>query len=300
MASNPELQHCKQDEYLRHAESISFWREMNPHLTISDDPFAKAFAPFDYVTEGKEVAQVKDEGYFHINPVIPVADCEAIAKGVLRIVERGAHPLFVLLYDEYWQLIPRLGRILEPILGPDYRAVGDFWAWCVSPTAGPCGWSIHRDSWSAAELRDDGRPHRATIWIPFTDATPSNGCMYLVPTNRDENLPDNRTSYSVKNLQDVRALPASAGSILGWNQDVLHWGGRCSPYAPNPRISIAIYVESSEAKPYRPNVRIDFQAALPFQRRLAMIGAMIGIYQSTFYIPEKFANTAKKWTSILD
>src|SRR5207244_2616081 len=91
------------------------------------------------------------------------------------------------------------------------------------PTPGASGWPPHCD--------DANRPNRVTVWIPLSDATLDNGCMYVVPRDRAAADADAR-------LQACRALPAAAGSILGWNFDVLHWGSTCTRPG-EPRIAIS-------------------------------------------------------------
>jgi ectoine hydroxylase-related dioxygenase (phytanoyl-CoA dioxygenase family) len=129
----------------------------------------------------------------------------------------------------------------------------------------------------------DGRPTLLTVWIPYTDATPENGCIYALPTSLDPNLPNHQEIRMVPHAQYVTALPADAGSIVAWNQFILHWGGRCSPYAPHPRISTGIYFQSSAEPDYRRAV--PFDAPLPFETRLTLIANAFRRYHETFGFP---------------
>jgi hypothetical protein len=85
----------------------------------------------------------------------------------------------------------------------------------------------------------DGSPHSLTMWLALSDATPLNGCVYLVPMHLDPDAGRPGVHHQVRNAQDIRALPAPAGSMLAWNQNILHWGGRSSRHGGGPRISIA-------------------------------------------------------------
>jgi hypothetical protein len=57
------------------------------------------------------------------------------------------------------------------------------------------------------------------------DATPDNGRIYVVPATREPNYSGDLKQCKANTLQDVRALPAKVGSVLGWNHQLLPWGG---------------------------------------------------------------------------
>ena len=46
-----------------------------------------------------------------------------------------------------------------------------------------------------------------------------------------------------------RALPAAAGSVLGWTSKLLHWGAMADAHAP-PRISISFEYQAAAAPLY--------------------------------------------------
>src|SRR5438093_1083574 len=94
---------------------------------------------------------------------------------------------------------------------------------CLRSTGAPSGRSG----------RGRGRRNRLTTWVPLTDATLSNGCMYVVPKSTDERVQQAVENYSSRKmsmgdvqrlLQHARALPARAGSVLCWGFGLLHWG----------------------------------------------------------------------------
>ena len=187
----------------------------------------------------------------------------------------------------------RIAPVLTPILGENYRVLGDFWIWCISQRTASAGWRPHRDYQFRRRitLRDDRRPMIVTVWIPFTDATPLNGCMYLVPMASDPNIPDRLNSYQVSNLQDIRALPAQAGSVLAWNQYVMHWGGAASKWADCPRMSTGIYAQAGDV-PLFTDKPVDFDQALPFARRLSLISSNLLLYQSEHGFPSELVEIA--------
>jgi hypothetical protein len=113
----------------------------------------------------------------------------------------------------------------------------------------------------------------------------------VLPTHLDPNYPDNLQERSVprKSLQDIRALPAEAGAVLGWNEYALHWGSRSSRWADGPRISLTARFQSrdlggSDLVTLEPNSSFNFSA------RLATIGAVFNTYNQRKKCPEALVN----------
>lgn len=290
---NPEVEYFQPksgslQEHLKRFDQRSTWTELNPQLSLSDQPFQAGLRfEFESADAERAVAQASLEGYLQSrSPVIPERLCQALSQAVETLLAHRFHPIYVALYDEYWQVMQGIQAYLEPVLGPGCHPVGDFWSWCISPTTAPAGWAPHRDyQFKTKTLREDGRPMLVTCWLPFRDATPLNGCMYLVPQNLDPNLPDHPEKYGLT-LQNVRALPARAGTVLAWNQFVFHWGSRCSSFAEGPRISTGIYYQSADVDPYVDKV-VDFQKPLPFESRLAFIASNILNYHQYHDYPQE-------------
>jgi hypothetical protein len=272
-------------EFPIRAGSVDFWRGLCPALTISDSPFAALDGPVSFEPKAiaREVQRVRRDGYFKTQPALESAVNESLADAVRRVIGAGFHPLFVSVYDEFWKPLARLGAVLEPVFGAPPRLLGDFWVWCVGPGQAPAGWAPHRDHEVEETLEANGTPRLLTVWIPFTDATPENGCIYALPTSLDPNLPFTPEIRAVPEVQNVIALPAAAGSVIGWNQYILHWGGRCSDYATQPRISTGIYFQSSAVADYR--TPVPFDQDLPFEQRLQLIALAFRRYHSTFGFP---------------
>ena len=130
------------------------------------------------------------------------------------------------------------------------------------------------------------------MWIPLTDATPLNSCIYLVPADRDPTYgtPEDR-QWQHKHA-DVRALPAAAGSVLSWTQAVLHWGSSASARETLPRISVAFEFQSGQVPPMndpltRPN-------EIPgFDQRLALIGKQILQYRHMYPLAPEIEGLAQ-------
>jgi hypothetical protein len=276
-------------------ESPDLWRRINPHLTISDTPFTDRPATYDFSLPDIERArlQICEDGYLQTGPGVPANDCRALSLAIERIIEARYHPMFLAVYDEYWRVLQRIAPLLTPILGEHYRVLGDFWIWCISHRTASAGWRPHRDHQFRRRitLRDDRTPTIVTVWIPFTDATPLNGCMYLLPLPRDPNFPDRPDAFEASSLQDVRALPAQAGSVLAWNQYILHWGGAASRWADGPRMSTGIYAQAGDV-PLFTEKPVDFDQTLPFAKRLSLIASNMLLYQQEHRFPPELVDMA--------
>lgn len=280
------------EQQLNRIEQRQTWMDLNPELTISESPFVPNSQGFRFDSEDaqKAIAQVSLEGYLMSRPgLITPGLCQALARAVERIQGEGFHPLYAAVYDEYWQVLHGIQPYLESILGPGCYPVGDFWTWFISSKTANAGWAPHRDlQFKTQTLREDGRPTIVTVWLPFSDATPLNGCMYLVPMNLDPNLPDHPERYGLS-MQNIRALPASAGTVLAWNQYVFHWGSRCSPFADGPRISTGIYYQSADVPPFV-SKRVRFDQALSFETRIAYIASNVLNYHQYHGYPDEILN----------
>lgn len=70
-------------------------------------------------------------------------------------------------------------RLLSAYLQPDYKLFPYVWAHYVPPNSS--GWNPHVDT----DDTGDGA-NELTVWLPITDATLDNGCIYVVPGNADD------------------------------------------------------------------------------------------------------------------
>jgi hypothetical protein len=288
--------------HLAEIESPDLWRRINPHLTITDSPFADRKPEYEFPPRDIERArlQIREDGYLQSRPGVSPEDCRGLASAIERIIEAGYHPMFLAVYDEYWQVMQRVAPLLTPILGANYRVLGDFWIWCISQRTVGAGWRPHRDNQfrRRTTLRDDRTPMIVTVWIPFTDATPLNGCIYLLPMQSDPDFPDRSNLVQPASLQHVRALPASAGSVLAWNQYVLHWGGSASKWADGPRMSTGIYVQAGDV-PLFTEKPVEFDQALPFAKRMSLIASNLLLYQPEHRFPPELVEIALRLVKAL-
>lgn len=266
------------------ATSPVFWKDLNPDLCITDFPF-KSFPPASIpdtcIRAGFQ--NLKEEGYFQTQPVIPEALAARFAVAVHNVVAAGFPAVFSFVYDEFWGIVRYIERIFKPTLGENYRlSPGDMWIWHVDREGRSTGWGPHRDLFDTSSLRPDGSPRILTVWVPLTDASPRNGCMYVVPTHLDPHYPSrlNERSVAVDALQNIRALPAAAGSLLGWSPMILHWGGRHSGHPVAPRTSVAFYLNDGSPE-FGGGLSARSETFLPFWYRLGAIAAMINLFDGS-------------------
>ena len=265
---------------------VQYWRRLNPQCTITDNPFPESPSPYSISRDEMEehLVQIRKEGYFQTSPIVDPADMEPLRECITRVVTHGHSATYALIYDEFYHIMAKLGNVLSPILGPDFQLVPDeYEAYYVPQADGATGTSPHRDSLrTATSIEPDGTPTLVNVWIPLTDTTTLNSCMYVLPAHLDRHYPRRRegaiaphsspdvVDLQPKDLQSIRSLPAQAGSVLCWSTHLLHWGARSSKYATHPRISFAMYYQSCRVPPYH-EVTMDIPSPLPFEYRLRLI-----------------------------
>lgn len=256
--------------------TVDYWKALNPEMSITDYPF---LAPADMQAQlpAAEVErclrQMREEGHFRLESVLPKERMARMAKVVDKVVAAGYPPAFAYVYDDFWQVFRDLSPFFTALYGEGYRVVTNLWAWHIPPSGDYHGFKPHRDMTAKNTLRSDGLPIFGTVWIPLTDVTTQHACMYVLPTNQDPNVPRNLNSYAVpqESVQAIRALPAAAGSIMGWNTFALHWGSKSSKWANGPRISIATYIKRAEERSLN-SVSVQPNQFLSLEARLAVIG----------------------------
>ncbi len=262
---------------LEQIQNPDFWQSLNPDLSVCQDlalkPGTELIIDESHLQE--LLLNLKEEGYFQLDGLIPAQEVEKLAVGIERLQQHHLRPAFILVYDEAWQLFRRFSPLLSAILGSDYREI-TFWAWYIDPKKAETGWKPHIDR--VSKLRPDGLTDSVNIWIALTNATPLNGCMYIVPANLDPSY-GRAVNQPEFPLQSIRALPVPAGSILCWNSQVWHWGGKSSTKATQPRISIAKEFQRGDVAPYVHPV-LDPLVSLSLPERLGLVGLHILKYRN--------------------
>jgi len=263
----------------------SFWKSLNPNLHICDDDFLQqTIIDFDQSVLNFVTNQSLNEGYFQLDPVewsLPISE---MATAITNLKTNNIQTVFAFVYDEYWIMFYKLHKLISSILG-DYKRIPGFWAWHVDPTKEESGWNIpHRDK-GKESLFPDGRPKSYSFWLPLSDATPLNGCLYVVPSNRDpfyNKLHEGKLEF---NYADIRALPAQAGSVIGWTDCTLHWGSKSSKLSNSPRISIAMEFQRVDVHPFSSPLS-DYNYFFNYEERLKLIWQQISQYQYWYHLEQ--------------
>lgn len=191
-------------------------------------------------------AMLWHEGYLATPPSIPPALIAACRAAVELVRGAGAPPLAAFAFDAPWELAALLRDHADAAFAGEARLMPAFWAWRLEADDAR-GWDPHRDH-TDLELDDDGRPQAIALWVPLTEATADNGCMYVVPAPWDPQYPNPRATSEVMFVQSIRALPAQPGAVLGWTSRLLHWGAMARPGSP-PRISISFEYQDARCPP---------------------------------------------------
>ena len=274
-----------------HVDDVQFWRELFPEFNIEADRQAPRFPVSD---PGGLLELIRSEGYVHVPDVVAEEAVQAVRRCVERLDEAGIPLAFAFVYDELWELFRGAAAYIETLLGGDYLMLPAFWVWYVAPSNGAAGWRPHRDRGNVA-LDADNTPQSLTVWLAFSEATTLNGCIHVLPMSLDDRFPvgyfEGEGSNTVVQPQNVRALPASAGSLMAWNQNLLHWGGRASRMATGPRCSAAMEFQRADLPPVQVPA-VDPSFTLTFQERLALIAKQILQYQHMYPLTPDMAATA--------
>lgn len=249
------------------SQSPEFWRRPAPELTISDTQPAHQITR-EPGQSSAERARLVNDGFLRLKQPgldAPIAD---IAKAMDRIVSSGLPAAFIGVYDEVWSLISQLNSVVDGLFVDGAAMVPDFWA-CHSATSG-AGISAGRKRAAEGVFRD-GTPKNVTVWLPLTQATPDNGCVYVVPAGQDRNYGKPQAERADASLPGIRALPAEAGDVLIWNGETYHWQARPDRHCEDgPLMSLTWEFQSAELPPLE-GVVIDSYPYAPFETRLALL-----------------------------
>jgi hypothetical protein len=261
-----------------------FWRSLNPQLTITDEPFAPRVVPrkISHADALIHADFLQEEGYLQAPPLFTPEEVEPLRLGVQRVVDAGLPSGMAWLYDEFYLMLASVAPVLEPMLGDAPLIVPeDFWIFYVPPGTvdrtgfGPYG--PHRDYWVDPWYARGERPRVLAAWIPLTDVTPLDSCLYVVHPQGDPDFAS--TTQEVRPdtwaVTDIRALPAPAGSVLAFGSRIAHWGSRSSRFATGPRISLACGLQHRDVPPFGSHP-IDPAMPLPWKHRLDLVLDTIG------------------------
>ncbi len=169
-------------------------------------------------------AELWTEGYFvDPAPSVPPALVARCRDAIEQVRAEGAPPLAAFALDAPWELQALLHDHAAAALDGAAALLPAFWAWRLTDDHAR-GWDPHRDR-PRNPIDDRGAPRSLTLWVALSDARTDNGCIHVLPAPLDVQYGNPRASNEVLHLGGIRALPAPAGSVLGWTSSLLHWGG---------------------------------------------------------------------------
>lgn len=282
------------------AKSPEYWQNLNPQLNVclNQDWSDLETKTIDENQQSVLLKKLGRDGYFQTEPLIENQIIERMRKAVENLRKAGWHETFAFVYDEFWQITrtPSLIKFLSSALGKDFKAMPHVVVHYVHPETG-AGWSPHIDFSS--------RNDRFTVWVSISDATLDNGCMYVIPKYRvsKELLEKWRYTQPLEHKEVCRllhashALPAPAGSILGWEGDVIHWGTPSNP-GVEPRISLSVVYLRENIEPMEDEIPLLSPHMLPtFSQRMLSIGKALNYYNIHVLALNKFADLSQKLRS---
>jgi hypothetical protein len=274
-------------------EDPAYWKSLNPKLSIDSKARSTFWKPKRFDSAWPTIrSNLITEGYFQSPGFLSKSRQTKMLAAVESLRSHGWPEPFVFVYDIFWQAPKRLQFLLGRILGKDFRMLPDFWVWYVDNQKYESGWRRHRDR-DADCIGPDGLPQSLTIWIALSDARIDNGCIYILPADKDPRYRKDFTELALDNPFDVRALECSAGTLFAWNQVVLHWGGNSHPIAPNPRVSFAYEFQRQDV-PAHNFPQLDPARMPRFEQRLALIAKQVLQYKHMYSLSDQMVDIAER------
>jgi len=272
----------------------TYWTGKFPDLSVTSRLATANVAQLEAGPDRRALwrERMLEEGYFQDVAATLAELAPRLAAAVETCHRLDIPPAFIFLFDEAWECFFALDPMLRSFLGANYKILPDFWTWRLDPRRADAGWRPHRDKGRMALTADSG-PASLTVWIPLTEASPQNGCMYILPANRDPVYgTENEKNWQI-DIAKVRAMPARPGDFLCWNQAVLHWGGEASRFAAHPRISMALEFQTGERAPFNTPLIEPF-TNLDFESRLKLVGKQILQYKHMYPLAARFELLARR------
>lgn len=282
------------------AHDPHYWVSLNSDLTISSTRCVEWGSSEPQTDEIIALAahSYRTHGFLTLSNYLSLTEVARMRKAVENLVRNDWPPVFSFVYDDFW-LIGRsssIRKLLVEVLHPNYRLLTRLWTHYVRAARGNGGWIPHLD-------HPNETGHTTSVWIPLSESTLTNGCMYIVKRNEQTgplcNEYPNATAYTMDQLRtllkNTRALPASPGSLLCWDEKILHWGGEFEG-GQEPRISLALeftipeFVTADDQEQL-----IDPMGPLPsFESRLLFIANALLSYRRFEPMIERFTPMARQ------
>jgi hypothetical protein len=245
--------------------------------------------------------RLADEGYCELGPLLPQTRIKRMRDAVTSVKNAGWPAVLAFVYDVFWTVwqVPSLANVLAAVIGPDHRMRAHLWCYYVHPVPGARGWPPHADRFGTRGV---------TVWIPLTDATLENGCIYVIPRDLIPPTIDVGRLFTADTLSMdsfthlihcARALPAEAGSVLAWDCDTVHWGGVVRR-STSPRISISAEFVSASESTDDALLSVGAGAMPSFRDRLRVIARSIILFSANDAWTFKFKDLGQMLAEAVD
>ena len=241
-------------------------------------------------------------------------ECENVKDAIefLTSEEIALNPTWSLVYDNYWVLARRVEKIVQEISGgTENRLNYDALVWRVAndDETKMTAFTPHRDRQPKGEdtrksFREDNTPKYCTMWIPLTNSTCENSCLYVIPRKCDQGYMDGDDDNDLdktplekclkdkRDYQNITACPVDVGEAVVFSHRTIHWGSKPREnYEGEPRINVSFgFSDDSFEKAYLKNrngVKVtedpdDVQSLPTLKERLVLIASQMIVYHERF------------------
>jgi len=254
------------------------WRDICPDLSVGQEVAAD-----EIVFKLSELDSIADQfwkdGYLNLAPQFDAIEINTLISGLEALKNHNIPPVFIYVFDQPWALFEKLRHLVQHFLGQEYALLPNFWAWHLTET-GQTGWPPHRDcdAETVFDIGSDKMLMSLSLWIPLNDVDEDNGCMYVIGRQQEEQLSKDIKLEKQALRPYATPLSANAGSVLGWPQDLVHWGGEFTEKAKSPRMSLSFEFQNSSFDPLIAPF-LDTGKPPAFEERLILLKAQFEKYR---------------------
>lgn len=264
---------------VRKMRDVMFWHNIAPDLSIAEhhEDFATPSSCAELDIQNISYC-LNTDGYFRSPPVFRDDVLARFRACMIALDDAHIPPVFIYVYDEPWVLFQQLSTVLEHLLGNRFILLPNLWAWNIPLHKGESGWPPHRDCQARTRFPVSSDPTDTilmslSLWIPLSDATIHNGCMTVLSREYSDQIPFGE-GLPARFAEMGVPLPAAAGSVLGWTQDLYHWSNTVTTTGTElgniPRMSLSLEFQNSGFDPLA-EPALDIHTPPVFSDRLRLI-----------------------------
>src|SRR3990167_2643901 len=175
----------------------SIWKALHPQEKIEEEKPLQAVVqyPFPFQSKESHLTLLKEDGYCYLPALIRPDTVDRMLSCVEQMRARGLPPVYCFAYDLFWQLILEIDPILREILKGEYLVIPNVWTWVVEGGKEAAYFPPHRDLIDEDFIDEEGMPTLFSLWIPLTDVSTFNSCMYVLPASRDPEYPKEAATW---------------------------------------------------------------------------------------------------------